>query len=210
MFKYMETPKQVMETKIGNVLIWCNGEDSDGRNVYGTATRSGIGDPVEADEFVTVNRVECTVHEFFTVKNGDIALIDRFSTTTLRRCDTLQPPSDSANTKAQKILMQALEDFLTTPEGENFTLTGNRIAANNAAVRAQEDLIQAQRKLEAADAAMAAAQKRVDRYLSAPTNPCPGEHRVTQHRDARPPWCNECGRDNEGNLHREPKGKTDD
>ena len=27
---------------------------------------------------------------------------------------------------------------------------------------------------------------------------CPGEHHVKQHRDKRPPWCDNCGRDDRG------------
>lgn len=32
---------------------------------------------------------------------------------------------------------------------------------------------------------------------------CPGIHRVTQHRDRKPPWCHDCGRDAEGNQMKE-------
>jgi hypothetical protein len=27
---------------------------------------------------------------------------------------------------------------------------------------------------------------------------CPGEHRLVQHRDGKPPWCEACGRDGMG------------
>jgi hypothetical protein len=31
--------------------------------------------------------------------------------------------------------------------------------------------------------------------LSAVAELCPGPHRLAQHRDKLPPWCNSCGRD---------------
>jgi hypothetical protein len=42
------------------------------------------------------------------------------------------------------------------------------------------------------------AQTRLAHYVSLL---CPGPHRLIQHRDRRPPWCPECGRDNRGIIH---------
>lgn len=36
------------------------------------------------------------------------------------------------------------------------------------------------------------------RLLSSVRNKCPGEHKVRNHRDMRPPWCPYCGRTDRG------------
>ena len=49
------------------------------------------------------------------------------------------------------------------------------------------------------------ARDAIERLRVAVADACPrgAEHRPVQHRDKKPPWCNACGRDSDGNMRRD-------
>lgn len=165
----------IIETPLGNLLIWCNGEGPEGIHLgYRTEADFNVrymdrvlGDKSTLTEWVTLHRVDYHAHDHVVIKAGQV--VTRSDSSVLFRGLGYQgkdwwPSNHSpAATKFRETVEPVVIAWLETDEGEAIVRAGTLATLGNDANRLEEAIATLAADLKVKRAALRKVVKRLDK-----------------------------------------------